>query len=325
MNLTAPIRILFMGTPEFAVPSLRLLHRSGAAHGWEVVAVATQPDRPAGRGKQVVASPVAHFATVEGIPLLQPASLRKDPAAVDAIAALAPDLLVVAAYGLILPRQVLEIPTCGCINVHASLLPAYRGASPIAAALLDGQAETGVSIILMDEGMDTGPVLRQARQAIAAGDTTASLSLRLAEQGAALLVDTLPAWLAGTLAPIPQADLPGEASVCRLIAKEAGQIDWAQPALRIERMTRAYTPWPTAYTTWRGEIFKVLEAAVLPGAAVPGLVVATPAGPAIGTGEGLLLLKLVQPAGKRAMEARAFLHGAPGFVGSVLPGGTGDR
>ena len=217
----------------------------------------------------------------------------------------------------------LEIPRFGCINVHASLLPAYRGASPIAAAILDGRDETGVTIMLMDKGMDTGPALRQARQPIRPDDTTATLSPRLAEQGAALLVQTLPTWLAGDLAPVSQAELPGAPSLCRLIEKEAGLIDWQQPASFIERMTRAYTPWPAAFTYWRGELFKILQAAVLPGQAEPGHVVLTPQGPAIGTGDGLLLLKTVQPAGKRAMDGRSFVNGAPGFMGALLPDSDG--
>lgn len=319
MTSDSPARILFMGTPDFSVPTLRALHETGAARGWEVVAVATQPDRPAGRGKQLVASPVRSYAVAAGIPVLQPASLRKDPAAVDGLRALVPDAIVVAAYGLILPRSVLEIPTFGCINVHASLLPAYRGASPISAALLDGLAATGVSIMLMDEGMDTGPVLRQAGQAILAADTTASLSARLAEQGAELLIATLADWLAGTVAPIPQQELQGTPSTCRLLRKEDGLIDWAQPAAVIERMTRAYTPWPTAYTLWHGAPLRVLEASVLPGSAAPGQVVAVQPGPAVGTGAGLLLLRTVQPAGKRPMDARSFLNGARDFVGSQLP------
>jgi methionyl-tRNA formyltransferase len=232
--------------------------------------------------------------------------------------ALAPDLLVVAAYGLILPKAVLAIPRFGAINVHASLLPAYRGASPITAAILDGQRATGVSVMLMDEGMDTGPVLAQARQPIGDADTTATLSARLAGQGAALLVATLPAWLRGEVAPIAQEELPGAPSVCYTIAKEAGQIDWRQPAAFIERMTRAYTPWPSAFTAWRGEVFKLWRARVLAGIAEPGRVLATPQGPAVGTGAGLLLLEQVQPAGKRAMEARSFVNGAPDFVGSLL-------
>jgi methionyl-tRNA formyltransferase len=268
----------------------------------------------------VVATPVKGYAATAGIPVLQPASLRKDPAAVDALRTLAPDAIVVAAYGLILPKAVLEIPTFGCLNVHASLLPAYRGASPISAAILDGLAETGVSIMLMDEGMDTGPVLRQASQPILPVDTTESLSLRLAERGADLLVATLAEWVAGKVAPVPQQELPGAPSACRLLRKEDGLIDWSQPAAHIERMTRAYTPWPTAYTSWHGAPLRILEAEVLPGAAEPGQVVAAPAGPAVGTGAGLLLLRAVQPAGKRPMDARSFLNGARDFVNSRLPG-----
>lgn len=311
-------RIVFLGTPEFAVPILQYLIDGVAGTGCQVVAAATQPDRPAGRGKQVAFSPVKQVALAHGLPLLQPVSLRKDPGAVDALQALAPDLLVVAAYGLILPPKVLAVPTFGCINVHASLLPAYRGASPIAAALLDGRVETGVSIMLMDEGMDTGPVLHQVRVPITSDDTTLSLSARLAALGAQTLVEVLPAWLRGEVAPVGQDELPGTPSLCRLIRKEEGVIDWQRPAVHIERMTRAYTPWPTAFTLWRGEVFKVLHAEVLPGYAAPGHVVLTPGGPAVGTGDGLLLLKLVQPAGKRPMEAAAFVNGAQHFVGGNL-------
>ncbi len=215
-----------MGTPEFAEPSLRALVENGAANAWQVVAVATQPDRRAGRGKKLVESPIKQLALQYGIRVLQPTGFRKHPDAVEDLRNLAPDLYVVAAYGIILPKSVLDIATYGSINVHASLLPAYRGASPITAAILDGEQETGVSIMLMDEGMDTGPVLEQVRQPILAGDTTASLSTRLAEQGADALVDTLPRWLDGEIAPLAQEDLPGEASVCRMIKKEEGRIDW---------------------------------------------------------------------------------------------------
>lgn len=311
-------RIIFMGTPDFAVPSLRTLCEQAAHHSWEVVAVVTQPDRPAGRGKKVVASPVKQYALSQGLPVLQPASLRKEHTAVDTLRALAPDLFVVVAYGQILRKEVLALPTYGPINVHASLLPAYRGASPITAALLDGLAETGISIMLMDEGMDTGPVLAQARTPIAPDETATTLGERLAEVGAHLLVETLPSWLRGQLTPTPQSALPGEPSLCRLIRKEAGQIDWTQPAVTIERMTRAYDPWPSAYTTWRGETFKIWQAAVVTGQAAPGLVVQTATGPAVGTGVGLLHLVTVQPAGKRQMDMRSFLNGAPEFVGSHL-------
>jgi methionyl-tRNA formyltransferase len=307
-----------MGTPDFAVPALRALQEGAAAQNWQVITVCTQPDRPAGRGKKLEASPVKNYALAQALPVLQPLSLRKEPATVAALAALAPDLIVVAAYGLILPKSVLQIPTFGCINIHASLLPAYRGASPITAAILAGDQATGVSLMLMDEGLDTGPVLAQARQMLQPNETTTSLSQRLAEQGAALLYANLPRWLAGLLPPIPQHELAGQPSHCGLIKKEAGRIDWQQRASQIERMTRAYTPWPSAYTTWRGEVFKLWQAAAVPGQALPGLVVNTAQGVAVGTGEGLLLLHTVQPAGKRAMDLRSFLNGAAEFIGSEL-------
>ncbi len=308
-----------MGTPDFAAASLRALLAAAAERQWQVVAVATQPDRPAGRGKQMVESAVKQVAVAAGVPVLQPASLRKDLDAVAALRLLAPDVIVVAAYGLILPRAVLEIPAFGCINVHASLLPAYRGASPITAAILDGLDATGVTIMLMDEGMDTGPALCQATQPIMPDDTTATLSERLAVQGGDLLVATLADWLAGDVAPIDQSLLLGEPSTCQRIDKEAGRIDWTQPAAAIERMTRAYAPWPTAYTTWKGEPFKIMAAAVVDGAAPPGLVERRTQGLTVGTGDGLLLLRTVQPAGKRAMDAQSFLNGAAGFVGTTLP------
>ncbi|MBX3015702.1 MAG: methionyl-tRNA formyltransferase [Caldilineaceae bacterium] len=307
-----------MGTPAFALPSLQRLQEQAAAHQWQVVAVVTQPDRPAGRGKKVVFSPVKQYAVAQGLPVLQPANLRKDPASVAALRELAPDLLVVAAYGQILRKEVLAIPTQGPINVHASLLPAYRGASPITAALLDGLPATGISMMLMDEGLDTGPVLAQAVTPIHSTDTAVTLGDRLAQQGADLLVETLPKWLAGQITPTPQAELPGDLSFCQQIRKEDGHIDWQQPAVVIERMTRAYTPWPSAYTTWRGELLKIWAAAVVAGKAQPGLVVANANGAAIGTGEELLHLVTVQPAGKRPMDIRSFLNGAPDFMGQLL-------
>lgn len=311
-------RILFMGTPNFAVPSLRALCESGGWQGWQVVGVVTQPDRPAGRGKKLLPSPVKTYALEQGLPVFQPGRLRRQPEAIEILRQLAPDLIVVAAYGQILPSAVLEIPRYGCINVHASLLPAYRGASPISAAILDGLAQTGVSIMLMDVGMDTGPVLAQAKQIIRRDDTTETLSDRLARQGAELLVETLPRWLAGHLAPVDQRDLPGEPSTCALVKKEDGAIDWNLPAAVIERMIRAYTPWPSAFTEWQGQNFKIWRARVVSGSAEPGTVVETAEGPAIGAGEDLLLLEAVQPAGKRTMEIKQFLNGAPNFVGSRL-------
>ncbi|MBV7334070.1 methionyl-tRNA formyltransferase [Chloroflexi bacterium TSY] len=314
----APTRIVFMGTPEFAVPSLTALYEQSTIHHWEIVSVMTQPDRRAGRGKKMIASPVKQQAESFGLSLLQPTSLRKEPAVVETLQDLQPDLIVVAAYGLILPTSVLDIPAFGCINVHASLLPIYRGASPIHAAILSGVAETGVSIMLMDEGLDTGPVLAKIQQPILPDDTTPVLSERLATQGANLLVETLPKWLAGTLPPIPQSELPGAPSLCRIIKKSAGQIDWTHAASQIERMTRAYTPWPSAFTTWNNQPFKIIQATVIEGEAEPSMVVEIGGQIAIGTGNGLLILKTVQPAGKRAMDIQSFLNGAPRFVGGQL-------
>lgn len=316
--MTKLTRIIFMGTPEFAVPTLRALYEQSAANNWQIVGVVTQPDRPAGRGNKVIFSPVKTYAVAQDLPLLQPANLRKEPAMVEALRALEPDLFVVAAFGQILRQEVLDIPPHGSINVHASILPAYRGASPITAALLNGDRETGNSIMLMDAGMDTGPVLVQAKTAIQPDDTTATLTERLATEGAQLLVATLPQWLAEGITPTQQDALPGEVSICRMIKRSAGQIDWQQSAEQIERMTRAYAPWPSAYTTWQGQNFKIWRASVLPDVAEPGLVVATAAGVAVGTGDGLLQLETVQPAGKRQMEVRNFLNGAPDFIGSQL-------
>jgi methionyl-tRNA formyltransferase len=307
-----------MGTPDFAVPSLAALQQAASAQNWSVISVITQPDRPAGRGKKLMPSPVKQLAQAQGIPVMQPGRLRRDQAAIQAITDLAPDLIVVAAYGQILPPSVLGIPRFGCVNVHASLLPAYRGASPITAAILDGQEETGVSIMLMDEGMDTGPVLAQVAEAIHPEETTERLSQRLAQIGAEALVRTLPGWLAGEIPPLDQADLPGEVSLCRLVKKEDGLIDWQRPAQEIERMSRAYTPWPSAFTQWQGQNFKIWQAQAIPGQAEPGLVVAKDGSAAVGTGAGLLLLQQVQPAGKRSMPIHSFLNGAGDFIGSHL-------
>ncbi|MEX1019037.1 MAG: methionyl-tRNA formyltransferase [Litorilinea sp.] len=340
----APQRIIYMGTPEFAVPPLEALCAARARLGGEVVAVVTQPDRPAGRKQRLLPSPVKSAALAHGLPVFQPERLRNNPAAVQTLLDLEPTLIVVAAYGLILPQSVLEIPRFGCVNVHASLLPAYRGASPINAALLDGCTETGISIMLMDEGMDTGPVLAQSRTPIYPDDTADRLTTRLAQQGAALLIDTLAEYLTGTLAPVAQQDLPGTPSLCGRISKEDGRIDWNQPAAHIERMTRAYDPWPGAYTTWQDAPFKIIQAQVIPIATVqattpplaettPGTVIAFSPAPAddsnpdnnppatriaVCTGTDLLALHQVQPAGKRAMDIASFLNGAPAFVGTRL-------
>ena len=273
------VRIVFMGTPDFALPSLSILHGVSAQTDWQVVGVVTQPDRRAGRGKRLVAGPVKLFALEHRLPLLQPKSFRhnvgprtpEQPDPFPWLRSLTPDLIVVAAFGQILPPSVLDIPTYGCLNVHASILPAYRGASPITAALLDGLSETGVTIMLMDAGMDTGPVLTQAALPVLARDTTDSLSHRLAALGAELLAETIPSWLDGNTAPVAQTDLPGEASVCRLVKKQDGHIDWTAPAARIERMIRAYSPWPAALPPGKGRTSNYGRAASSPAMSRPAL------------------------------------------------------
>jgi methionyl-tRNA formyltransferase len=280
------------------------------------VGVATQPDRPAGRGRALVESPVKQVAVAAGVPVMQPRGYRKHPDAVAALRALTPDLLVVAAYGLILPPSILAIPRLGSLNVHASLLPRWRGAAPITFALLAGDSVTGVTIMLMDEGMDTGAILTTVEEAIQSDDTTGSLSERLARRGADLLAETLPRWVAGQIEPKPQ-PTEGVTLTC-LVSKEDGRIDWNLAAVEIERGVRAYQPWPTAYTPWEGELLKVLKATVVPGGGEPGTVQAVTGGVAVATGEGLLRLDEVQPAGRRPMPGCAFLNGAPSFIGTKL-------
>jgi len=303
-----------MGSPAFAVPTLEALAREH-----DILAVFTQPDKPAGRGRQSASVPVKRRAERHNLPIHQPASLRKEPETVDRLRALAPDAVVVAAYGLILPQTVLDIPPHGCLNVHASLLPKYRGAAPIPAAILNGDAETGITIIRMDAGVDTGPTFAQAREPIRPDDTTLTLGARLADLGARLMVETLPRILRGELKPIEQDH--ARATLSPKIEKDDGRVDWSKPAVAIDRMARAYTPWPGAFTHWNGARLKIVRAAVgapaHPGR--PGLVVEMGNG-SIGvvTGEGVLELHEVQLAGKRAMPMEAFARGQAQFVGAVL-------
>jgi methionyl-tRNA formyltransferase len=309
-------RILFMGTPEFAVPSLAAL----LAEGYEVAGVLTKEDRPAGRGQMLEESPVKQLAKAHGLTIQQPHTLRT-PAAQADLAALAPDAIVVAAYGLILPREVLDLPRFGCLNVHGSVLPKWRGAAPIAAAILAGDVETGISIMLMDDGVDTGPVLSTACQRIGPDDTTGKLTGKLAELGADLLVRTLPRWVRGELRPQPQSE--EDATYAPRILKEEGRIKWAEPAALIERRVRAYQPWPSAYTHWNGQGLKVLRARAEQGSGdrdqEPGTVIGGTQGVAgVVTGQGVLWLEEVQLAGKRPTPIAAFVQGARGFVGSKL-------
>jgi methionyl-tRNA formyltransferase len=306
-------RLVFMGTPEFAVPVLEAL-----VGQYQIVAVVTQPDQATGRGRRVEPSPIKKTALAHDLPLLQPPSLRR-PEATAELKELAPDVIVVAAFGQILPPEVLAIPPHGCLNVHASLLPRYRGAAPIAAAILAGEEQTGITLMLMDERMDTGPILAQAECKIEPRDTTGSLSVKLAHLGADLLVETLPRWLDGRIAPQPQGD--SLATYCQMITKKDGLLDWSLPATALWLRVRAYHPWPGTYTYWRGKLLKILRArpvTIGPSSEEPGRVISVDDGVAVVTGTDALLLEEIQLAGKKALAAQEFIRGQRDFIGSVL-------
>ncbi|MBX7215159.1 MAG: methionyl-tRNA formyltransferase, partial [Thermoflexales bacterium] len=257
------MRVVFMGTPAFAVPTLRALAATQA-----VVGVVTQPDAPAGRGRALSASAVKEAALDLGLPIQQPETLRT-PEAVAALAAWHPDVIVVAAFGQILRRAVLELPPLGCLNVHASLLPRWRGASPVPAAIAAGDAQTGVTIMRMAAGLDSGPIIAQRKTAITEEDTSETVLTRLADLGAALLGDVLPAYASGALVPVEQDS--ARVTVCGLIDKAAGRIDWSRSAAEIDRHIRAMTPWPGAFTAWEGKQLRILRARIAPDGGEPGL------------------------------------------------------
>ena len=306
-------RVIFMGTPQLAAPTLMALDEHH-----QVVGVVTQPDRRAGRGRKMRFSPVKEAALARGLPLFQPQTLR-DAEAVERLADWRPDVIVVAAFGQFLEVPVLNLAPHGCLNIHPSLLPAYRGASPITAAILAGDAVTGVTIMRMDEGLDTGPILVQAECPIDADETTASLSAKLGEVAARLMIETLPGWLGGEIEARPQDD--SLATYCGHLTKEDGRLDWTQAADVLDRQVRACDPWPGAYTTWRGHRIKVLRARVRPewqGEGIPGQVVVLEAGIGVVTGQGVLVLLEVQQAGKKPMVADLYARGQRDLVGSVL-------
>jgi len=310
------MRIVFMGTPQFAVPVLEALVEGG----YEVAGVYTRADKPAGRGRAVVHSPVKERALAYGLAVHQPRSLRT-PEERDRLMSLAPEAVVVAAYGQLLPQEILDIPPLGCINVHPSLLPRHRGASPIAGAILSGDEVTGVSIMLLDKGMDTGPVLSRATVPVMEKDNTGTLTARLSRTGAQLLMETLPRWAAGKLSPQPQDE--EQATYTQPISKESGRIDWTLPAVEIWCRVRAYNPWPGSFTAWQGKTLKIIEAVPLPGRGPAGKVVAARQGDAapvaVYAGEGMLGILQLQLEGKRVMAAGDFLRGQRGFIDSTLP------
>ncbi len=292
-----------MGSPDFAVPSLDAL-----AARYSIVGVVTQPDRPAGRGGTLKPPAVKEAALRLGIPFIQPEKLRQ-PEAMDQLRAWAPDVIVVAAFGQILRPPVLDLPPFGCVNVHGSLLPRGRGAAPIQAAILDGDKETGITIMKMDPGVDTGPILSQRAIPIAADETGGSLFEKMSTLGAELLMETLPRYLGGELVPQPQPE--AGATYVSMLKKEDGLLDFSKPAVALERRVRAMNPWPGAYLEWNGAPLKVLRASVSDEkTTAPSTRLTVQGCPAIATSDGLLVLEEVQPAGKKPMPGKAFLAGA---------------
>ena len=322
------LRIIYMGTPQFAVPALEALIEKRAAgallpDGYEIITVITRPDKPAGRGREIIYSPVKQAALAHNIPVWQPGSFKK-AANSTALAEYHADLYIVAAFGQILPQTVLDQPNYGTLNIHASLLPKYRGADPIAEAILQGDHETGISIMLLDAGIDTGPVLLKRSIPISDDDTTGTLTPKLAHLGAEALLEALPGWIAGKITPEPQNE--EKASHTRMLQKEDGKLHWDRPSSILARQVRAFNPWPGAYTHWRGKLLKLHSTHALdlePGQTIaPGTVITREeAGHkviAVATGKGLLIIKQLQLEGKKAMSAEEFLRGYTQIVGEVL-------
>lgn len=297
-------RVIFLGSPDFAVPSLRTLLEDGR---FDVALVVTQPGRPAGRGRRNTPPPVAEYASETGTPLLQPESLR-DEEAFSILAAISPDLLVVVAYGEILRRNVLQLAPGGVLNVHPSLLPKYRGASPIPEAIRNGDSQTGVSIMKLVRRLDAGPIIAQSRLEIDPDDTTGTLARRLADQAAKMLPEVCDAWLLGGISAAEQDE--SLATYTREWTKSDAEIDWTRPAIEIERLVRAALPWPVAWTTCDGQRLQVRSAIVHPGVAgSPGEIVLNRNQPMVATGNGLLELVSVQPEGRREMPASVWWIG----------------
>jgi methionyl-tRNA formyltransferase len=296
------MNLVYFGTPEFAVAPLKTLLNSGH----EVLAVVTQPDRQSGRGRHMSACPVKIEAQKSGLKTLQPLKVRGTEF-LDELRSLNPSVIVVAAYGQILPSEIIRLPGFGCINIHASLLPKYRGAAPINRAIINGEKKTGITTMLMDEGMDTGPILLQEEVEITPGDTAESLSRRLSIIGADLLIRTLKGLESGLIKPVPQA---GEASYAPLLKKTDGLIDWSRSAEEISNFIRGMNPWPGAYGFLDGERFKILKVVPLDESGETGIVKRVSKDElAVGAGEGSVSILEIQPSGKPVMTIRAFLQG----------------
>lgn len=297
------LRIVFMGSPDFALPTL-----SALIENHTVVGVVTQPDRPAGRGRELKPPPVKKLALKHNLTVIQPKSL-KDPEAIEQLRSWNPDMIVVAAFGQILRPNILEMPPYGCINVHASLLPRWRGAAPINAAILHGDNETGITIMKMDTGLDTGPIISQQAIPIQPEDTAGSLFSRLAQLGGSLLIDTLPDYVQGKLKPIPQND--DLHTYAPMLQRRDGELDFSEPAQVLERRVRAFNPWPGTSFRWNSQRIKIHRARIAdvtsPGV---GVFLTFKGFPAIGTSQGVLVLDELQPSGKRSMSGDTFLRGA---------------
>ena len=313
------IRVVFMGTPAYVIPVLRALT---SAEDVQVVGVYTPPDRPRGRGRPMEMPPVKDFALERELPVVQPPSLRTDRAR-EELAALLPDVVVVAAYGKLLPVPLINTPSHGCLNLHPSLLPRYRGPSPVATAILDGEDTTGVSLMLLDEGMDTGPIISRRELALSGHETAGILTETLFQLGAELLLEELMPWVGGRIEARPQDDT--RPTVTRKLQRGDGEADWNLPATALERRCRAFTPWPGLSTRWDGRTLKLLNVAPVPQSAGPrailGQVVplSLPDLPvAVGTGEGLLGLKSLQLEGRRVLSSEDFLRGHPDFLKAQL-------
>ena len=304
-----------MGTPDFSVGALKAL----AENGYEIAGVVTQPDKPRGRGKASSMTPVKEAALELGLTVYQPSRVREQ-SFMDTVRALNPDVIVVSAFGQIIPKALLELPRYGCVNIHASLLPKYRGAAPIQWAVMDGEPVSGVTIMQMDEGLDTGDMLAKTEVPLEPDETGGSLFDKLSRAGAELLIRTLPALEQGTLTPEKQ-PLESPTAYARMIRKEDGRIDWNLEAEAIERRIRGLNPWPSAYTELTGKILKIWRAEVLPkeSGQTPGTVTeAGKGGFCVQTGKGVLRLLEVQLEGKKRMDAQAFLRGFHAVPGMKL-------